>query len=340
MRFTYRFLIILRRPILLFLCSFVCVSAATAQSRSTITGSVFDSERRPINQVPVELMNEFNSVIQRTRTSGSGRYIFTGVGSGRFTIRVLPLGTNLDEQTQEVEIFGISADGRRQLSDNVQADFYLRPKRTNNDLVETKGVVFVQDIPIEARKLYETALGDLNSNRREKALTELQSAVSIFPSYYQALIRLGLIYTDLQKFENARQAFASAVSVNDRSFGGWYGLSYVQFALNDPASAVTSAQKALEFDKSSVNALFVLGLSQRRVKNYDDAEKALLQAKKLDGGKTPDINWNLALLYAHNLKRYRDAANELENYLKINPDVPNKEAVKKLIRQFRENPPS
>jgi tetratricopeptide (TPR) repeat protein len=143
-----------------------------------------------------------------------------------------------------------------------------------------------------------------------------------------------------QKFENARDAFDKAVAVNQRSFTGWYGLSYADFALNKPVDSIAASQKALELDKNSVNTLFLLGVSQRRVKHYEDAEKSLIQAKKLDNGKTPDINWNLALLYAHNLKRYKDAANELEAYLKNDPNVPNKELIRKLIKQFRENPPA
>jgi tetratricopeptide (TPR) repeat protein len=332
-----------RRHKLLFLvlfCFVLIVPTVSAQNRSTISGIVFDPDRRPVSQIPVELMNDFNSVVQRTKTTGSGRYFFTGVASGRFVIRVLPLGTNLQEQTQDVEIFGLSADGRRQLSDNIQADFYLRPRKTNSDIIETKGVVFAQDIPKEAKKLYETAVADLDANRLEAGVSGLESAVKIFPTYYLALARLGLIYIAKQKFEDAKTVFTNTVAVNERSFTGWYGLSYAQFALNDSTAAIVSAQKALDLDKSSVNALFVLGLSQRKAKNYSDAEKALVQAKKLDAGKTPDINWNLALLYAHNLKRYKEAADELETYLKINPEVPNKEAIKKLIKQFRENPPA
>jgi tetratricopeptide (TPR) repeat protein len=151
---------------------------------------------------------------------------------------------------------------------------------------------------------------------------------------------LGLLYIGQNKFENAIEALTRAVEVNDRSFTAWYGLSYSAYSLNKPEASIIAAKKALELDKSSVNALFILGLSQRRMKSYAEAEKSLVQAKTLDKGKTPDINWNLALLYAHNFKRYNDAANELETYLKNNPNAQNREAVKKLIKQFRENPPA
>lgn len=313
-------------------------SAPSLTNRSSIGGMVFDEQRNPVTQIPVELMNDFNSVIQRTKTDGSGRFIFRAISWGRFVIRVLPLGTNFEEQTQEVEIAGVGADGRP-MADNLQVDIRLRVRRTSSDF-EIKGVLFAQDIPADARKSYESAISDLNANKPEAGITGLENAVKIFPTYYLALIRLGLVYVGQQKFDIAKEAFRKAVAVNERSFTGWYGLSYADFAMNKPADSIVACQKALELDKNSVNALFLLGMSQRRVKNYLEAEKSLIQAKKLDNGKTPDINWNLALLYAHNLKRYKDAANELEAYLKNDANVPNKEAIKKLIKQFRENPPA
>jgi tetratricopeptide (TPR) repeat protein len=308
------------------------------QARSTVSGMVFDSKRTPITQIPVELLNDNNSVMQRTKTDGSGRYFFRALPSGRFYVRVLPLGTNFEEQTEEIQIAGIGADGR-QLPDNVQADFQLRVRRRSGDLVEVTGSIFAQEVPDGARKLYEAAISDLDANRLETGVTALEGAIKIFPTYYVALTRLGLVYLGQQKYPNAKPLFTNAVAVNPRSFTAWYGLSYSTFALNEIPASIAAAEKALEIDKSSVNTLFLLGISQRRLQKYEEAEKALVQAKKLDRGKTPDINWNLALLYAHNLKRYKDAANELEAYLKIIPDAPNKDNVLKLIKQFRENQP-
>jgi hypothetical protein len=95
-------------------------------SGSTVTGFVFDSQRRPVGQIPVELIDDVNGVVQRIRTDGSGRFIFRGVSQGRFQVRVLPLGTNYEEQTQEVELFGLGASGRKTLTVTKTA-IYLRP---------------------------------------------------------------------------------------------------------------------------------------------------------------------------------------------------------------------
>lgn len=305
-------------------------------SGSTITGFVFDSERRPVAQIPVELMNDVNSVLQRMKTDGSGRFMFRGVSQGRFQIRVLPLGTNYEEQTQEVEIYGIGATGRP-IADNIQKDFYLRLRKSGS--VSSTGTVFVQEIPEEAKTIYQRAVSDLEGNRLEAGVAGLENALKLFPTYYMALEKLGLVYATQQKYEKALDVFGKAVIVNSRSFNGWYGLSYAHYALKQSQAAVEAAQRAVTLNSNSGDALLFLGLSLRQAKRYEEAEKPLKQADKIAKGLSPDIHWNLALLYAKNLNRYRDAANELELYLKTSPDIGQTDNIKKLIKKYRESPP-
>lgn len=308
-------------------------------SRSSISGFVFDPERRPVGEIQVELLNDVNSVVQRTKTTGSGRFFFRAVPQGRFQIRVLPLGTNYEEQTQEVELYGIGASGRP-IADNIQKDFYLRLRKSNSSSSTGNGAIFVQEIPEEAKTIYQRALSDLETNRVEAGVEGLEKALRLFPTYYLALEKLGLVYTTQQKYEKALDVFSKAVAVHSRSFNGWYGLSYAHYALKQAAAAVEAAQKAVSLNSNSEDALLFLGLSLRQAKRYEEAEKSLKQADKITKGASPDVHWNLALLYAHNLNRYKDAANELELYLRTSPGTPQAENIKKLIKQYRENPPS
>lgn len=71
------------------------------QNRNTISGYVFDQQRRPVAELYVELQNEVYSTLARTRTNGAGRFFFGGLSAGRFYVRVLTNGTNLEEQTQD-----------------------------------------------------------------------------------------------------------------------------------------------------------------------------------------------------------------------------------------------
>ena len=325
-----------------FLAPFLIVQGQTqesALSRSTISGFVFDPERRPLGEIKVELLNDVNNVVQRTKTTGSGRFFFRAVSQGRFQIRVLPLGTNYEEQTQEVELYGIGASGRP-IADNIQKDFYLRLRKPSSSSSTGNGAIFVQEIPEEAKTIYQKALSDLESNRVEAGVEGLEKALKLFPTYYLALEKLGLVYTTQEKYDKALDVFGKAVEVHSRSFNGWYGLSYAHYALKQSEAAVEAAQKAVSLNSNSEDALLFLGLSLRQAKRYEEAEKPLKQADKITKGASPDVHWNLALLYAHNLNRYKDAANELELYLRTSPGTPHADNIKKLIKKYRENPPS
>lgn len=318
----------------------VCLSLALctiahgqAALESRIQGHVFGGQRRPVADAYVELINDVNSVIRRAKTDGSGGYYFSGLSAGRYNVRVRPFGTNYEEQTQEVEL--TTFVGGRQVADNQVRDFYLRERTAPGRKPGAPGVVFAQTVPEEAQKAYERALTHLGSNRPELGISELKGALAIFPEYFLALERLGVELLNREKFEEARPYLEKAVAVNDKSSNCWYGLAFVYYALNLPEKAVDAAKKAATLAPDSPDIALMLGISLRKQKQYTEAEKSLLKAKKLSDGKSADIYWNLALLYAHNLKNYRLAAEELENYLKIKPDHPNAELLRKLVKQYR-----
>jgi tetratricopeptide (TPR) repeat protein len=326
------------RPRLVFSIVFISILSVgvSAQNRSTVSGYVYGPQNVPVERAQVELLNDLNSVIARTWTEASGRFRFNSVPSGRLAVRVIAAATDFGEQTQDFEISGIGIRGQM-IPDNIQLEFHLRPRKQANRAAS--GVVFAQDVPEAARKLYLAAASDLDAGRSSEGIVGLKKALEAFPTYFLALERLAFEYLRLERFEDARKVLRDAVAVNEHNFQIWYGLAYTEYATGKFKDAAASAERALTIDKNSPNAAFVLGLSQRKLKLYDDAERSLLKAKRFDNGKTPEINWNLALLYAYNLKRYPAAADELELYLKAVPKDPNAEKIRKLIKDLRENRP-
>jgi tetratricopeptide (TPR) repeat protein len=200
-------------------------------------------------------------------------------------------------------------------------------------------VVFAQEVPEPARKFYDDAIIDLKAKRTEQGVTGLKRAIELFPNYFLALERLGVEQLLQERYQDALKSFDSALAVNQRCFPCWHGATYASFALEKWTDAIEKAQKALELENNSVSTLAMLGIAQRAVKRYEEAEKSLLRAKKFDEVKTPDIYWNLALLYAYNLKKYQEAADALELYLKANPTIPDPSKIKTLIKRLRENRP-
>jgi tetratricopeptide (TPR) repeat protein len=308
--------------------------SAAAYSQNRIYGQVLTTSRSPVPQLYVELINDVNRIISRTRTDGSGNFIFVGMGTGRFNVRVLPGATDFEEQTQEVQITSLALSNLGS-SDSQQVIFYLRTRRDAAAKPAVKGVIFAQEIPKDAEKYYEKAVADLDANRTDLGIAGLQDAVKAFPDYFLANDRLGVELLKRQKWQEARDRFARAAHINERSANSWYGLAFCEYALGSVEKAVEAARKATVINPDSPEMALILGIALRKERQFTDAEQALLKAKKLAGDKSPDTYWNLALLYRYDLKKNKQAADELENYLRVKPDHPNAELLKKLIRQLR-----
>jgi len=343
MKFKVYAKIIILNLLFFFLCStaisYEIQAKANFQTNNSISGFVFGNERRPVSEVRVELLDEYNRSVFNTRTDGAGRYSFYRLSQGRYSVRVLPLGTGYEEQTRDVEIVNITrqSGGRTVVSasDNIQQNFYLQLKRNADNVPVTNGVIFAQDIPKEAQKIYQKAVSDLNEKKVEEGLIELKKAIEIFPDYYLALTRLGQEYITQQKYEEARNVLGKAVTINSKDYESQYALGYSLYKLNSHTEAVEALKKSLEINQVSVNGLFLLGINLKQLGKYEEAVVSLKKAEKLANPPLPDIHWQLSLLYTNNLKNYSAAADELELFLKASPDFEEAAKVRALINTLR-----
>lgn len=110
-------------------------NVSVAQQVNSISGHVSDDQRNPLADLQVELLNDVDSVIQRTKTDSSGLFAFRRLSAGTFQVRVQPYDTTYIGQTQRVQLESIRAFE--------QVDFVLVPKRSTSP-AGTPGIVFVQ----------------------------------------------------------------------------------------------------------------------------------------------------------------------------------------------------
>ncbi|HUQ30626.1 MAG TPA: tetratricopeptide repeat protein [Pyrinomonadaceae bacterium] len=296
------------------------------QVSNSITGHVSDDRRNPIPDLQVELLNDVESVIQRTKTDSSGLFAFRRLSTGAFQVRVQTYGTSYTGQTKRVEL----DHGRR----SEEVDFVLVAKQTS--VTASQGVVFVQEVPEQARKQYERGSSLLQKAKlRTEGLETLKKAIEIFPLYFEALELLGTEYVKAQDYESAIPVLTKAIEINRRGYQSLYALSVAHYNLKQLPEAVESMKRAIVINQRSVNANLWLGMLLRQTQKFDEAEAYLKEADQLAGAKLPEAHWQLALLF-NQLKRYKEAADELELFLKIEPDAKDTELIKKLIQRFRQ----
>ena len=315
-------------------------SAAAAQGRNAINGRVYNPEGQPVGDVYVELLDDLGTTIQRVKADASGRFSFRGLTDGRFKVKVLPYHRDYLERVQEVTLASVSAVAGGG-ADQQHVDIYLKANERAHasPFGVAPGVLFAQEVPPAARKLYEAGVGHLGEKREKEGFENLRKAIEAFPDYYQALDRLGAEYvvrgpSNRAYMEAGLVLLTKAAEVNPNSFSSLFGRGWALYHLGHHAEAVESLRRANALYNKSPDAQLWLGRALKRVSKLGEAEAAFKRARELTGGKAAEAHWQLAGLYGEQ-KRYREAADSLELFLKAQPEAADAEKIKALIKQLR-----
>lgn len=304
---------------------------------STISGFVYGVNQTPLVDVDIELLNENYQARGRTRTEGSGRYEFNGLADGNYFIRAMPFRYNYQDLTVRVTIITFNVRGEGLGNSFVTQDFYLQPKKGGIAEYEL-GVIFVQEIPKDARQAFNSADKAFLGKRSQEGVDELFNAIKIFPEYYDALYRMGKELYILEKYKDAWQFLLKATEVNPKSGPAFYYLGECFDRLGDgyQKAAITSLTHASTLIPNMPQVFYTLGKVERSVGKFKEAEEHLLKAKKLAKEPVAQIQKELAQLYGNDLKKYKEAADELELYLKAGKLTKEEEQqTKKLIESLR-----
>ncbi len=329
-----------KKRLLIFIVWLITLTASETlqaqNNRNSISGVVTDSARKTIPDLWIELLNEVDSVIYRIRTDATGRYIFRNLSFGTFQVRIVTSGTNFVSQTVRVSLYPATMQGTG--SHYEQQDFILRTASENKGGTTKARTVFAQNVPDTARKLFETAVVRFDSNDAETGIARLKEALAIFPGYYLALERLGIEYLKTKNLEQAGITLKKALEINPNGAPSLYALGVVQYQTKLWDAAVEVLQRSIILEPESSNAAFInmyLGLALLKTDKAAKAEPYLKRAIETGGERIPpDIHLHLAEFYGKN-NRFKEAADELELFLKLVPDARDSANIRNLITQLR-----
>jgi len=345
-----RFLMQRRSSVLLIswaLILFAC-DPVLAQGGYTLQGKVIaPNGSAPAQSVKITLTYSGRPIYE-TFTDLAGHFSFSGIGKGTYE-----LTAEGDDQTfettrvtAEVTAFG----GATQL---FTQDIQLRPKRTSAPGRASVVPSFNQDVPKAARDTLERAKKMAEQGKAELSLSLMREAIKLFPQYFEAHLELGNELLQTHHLEEAIAELDQARQINPKDDRTYLSFGLVLMQQKNYAMAVavfaeasrlnpTNALNALMRGIALVNQATTIDPQHSATTSADRefiikrAEVAFAEAAQLSDKKlTPDY-LTLALLYEMKGERSR-AADELEQYLKKNPDAKNADAIREEIRKLRES---
>ncbi|XP_057315403.1 protein O-mannosyl-transferase TMTC2-like [Hydractinia symbiolongicarpus] len=158
-------------------------------------------------------------------------------------------------------------------------------------------------------------------NKESEAETWYLKALKFKPDHVPALLTYGkhLVSTGIpNNLKTAEEYFLKALQISPDKIECY--MIYGHFLLNSkrPKEAVELLKKVLDFDGKNVQVLTFISTVYRELKEYKNAEKYQLMAKKL-APKQPEILTNLGGLF-HLMGRLEEAAVEYQEALRYNPN--------------------
>ena len=309
---------------------------SSGDGNNTIQGRVY---------FPVDQRNTGKSVKLRVEsanaTSGGtavtdqdGMFRFTGLRAGNYTVVVE--GGKEYENTREPVTIDPVGGGR-----TVQVNIVLRPK------VDAANPAFA-GVPKAALDLYQKGAAAAQKGNAKEAVDFLSKAVAAYPNFELALSELGAQYLKLSQWDKAAETFDALIKLKPSDPAAHMDLG---IALYNIGSVLVSEQKAdeagqklglaevqlreaIKLNNPGPSAHYYLGMTLVKLHRYDEAQTELELAVKNGGANIALAHRFLGGLYQR-ARKNKEAADEFETYLKLDPKVKDADKIKEIIKQLR-----
>ncbi len=318
----------------------ILISSSSSYAVNVISGFIFDKAGVAVQDIDIELQDEYKRTVPngRQKTNSSGRYEFQVNNSGRYFLKVYAFQLDLLDDEREVNIASVTSTSISGGSSYNNEDFYLQPKKGGLREAELS-VIFAQDIPKDAKAAFDQSVKLLAKKQTAEGYEQLRKSIEIFPKYFNALYRFGLELMAKKQYLDAGLLFMRAAAVNEKSAMSYFNMAHCLDSVGPEyrKAAFVAINEALKLAPASAGANLVAGRIARELGNFAAAEKSLIQAKKLSNKSDAQIHWELAKLYSENLKKYKEAADELESFIKASKISGEEETkMKGIVAGFRD----
>jgi len=297
---------------------------------NTISGMIVSSTGQRIQRRVSVRLRTMTRGDRISTTDENGNFVFRGVPSGDFVV-VIDKEQDFEPFSQNVSVI--------QPRGMPPQTYYLSIRLELKGRAEAKrGVLNAEfaNVPKPALVHYDKAIEQAKKGDHPGAVEELKLAIKEYPSFMLAFNELGVQYLRLNQLENADQAFQGALKITPDAFAALINRGIANVMMKRYGEAVPLLRKALAKNEQSPVGHYFLGQALANLGLFEDAETELLAALKLGKEEMKEAHRILAIIYTSRGAK-KQAADELEAYLKLAPDAPDAEKLKDKIRQLRES---
>ena len=295
----------------------------------SLTGTIFsEKSKRTVDQASVRLCDTGGNLLAQTITNDSGEFDFRQIKRSNYILIIDAAG--YQPHTEHLELSYTSDRG---------ISIYLIPIPGDPASTSPAGNVSAHEMsmPQKARDLMASGEKKLYSDKNpQAALTDLQQAVSVAPTYYEAFYQIGMAYLTLGTKADAEKNFRKSVEISNDKYGEpVIGLASFLIDTGDLAQSETMTRHGLELSPNSWFGHYQLGRILFDEKKVGDAEKSAEQARSL-APNAPIVYRLLSNIHLSE-KNYPALVQDLDAYIKLDPDSPAGVRAKEIRKQVQEN---
>lgn len=303
----------------------------TSGGSNTVQGHLYFPEGDPGGKRLRITIESNDDTSKTTQSDGDGTFLFNSLKSGSYTIVV---------------------DGGKEY-DNARETIFFEGSRRNVVVpitMKVKGATAAAfaGVPKSAVDLYKKGQESAQKGDSKKAVEQLTAALAQAPNFTLALNELGTQYMKLGRNEEARQTFETVLKSNDRDSTAHVNLGMALYTLSlalladkktdEAAQKLALAEQqfrdAIRLNPKGPSGHYYLGLTLFKLRNQSEAQTEF-EAAIANGYD------NLALAHRYlgglymNAKRNKDAADQLEKYLQIDPRAKDADRIRETIKDLR-----
>lgn len=334
------------------LCTFILLATVIAHAQSgggvdmTGTGGrhsisgriVFPSGQRADLRLKIRLESPGQGDLT-VLSDANGSFTFRSLRAGNYAV-VVEGGEYFENAREQVYIEPANPTARRGTPNMVTVSrpftvqVYLREKPQPAQAKPGVLNAALASIPKPAVELYQKGMESVARNETEKAIEHLRRAVALYPNFGLALNELGVQYLKRGDLDKAEEVLVKVIQLSPDAAEPRlnYGICLLQ--QKKFTAAEVQLREAVKKNDYAFTAHLYLGITLISFKNYGEAETELRKSIALGGPKASKAHYYLGGVYWET-GRLKEAADELEVYLQLEPKAANAERVRATIKNLR-----